>query len=369
MWTANRAAMLTYLERALYGVNGTITNPSGTGIAATIFIAGHDKDHSEVVSNPQFGNYYRPIKPGTYQVTYSAEGYISQTISVTVANYYSTTVQNVVLQPAQQVTISGTVTEADGGAAIEGAKIELVGTSFNPVFTNANGQYSMPGVFENAYQIKVSKAGYAAITQNVNVSTSSNNFNFQLNESLAESFEAGIPAGFIMSATAWTVDNSNAYDGSACLKSGSIGNNANTSVSIQLNILTAGNISFYKKVSSESGYDKLKFYIDGTEKGNWSGSVDWSEATYPVTTGSHTFKWEYSKDGSSTGGSDCAWIDQINFPVFGVGVTFHVTNPDNDVLEGAQVDFNNQTLSTTSTGNITFNNVPRGTNKTYSASL
>ena len=67
-------------------------------------------------------------------------------------------------------------------------------------------------------------------------------------------------------------------------------------------------------MSSENGWDKLYFYIDNQEKGNWSGDVAWGLETYPVTTGTHTFKWSYQKDGSVSNGSDCAWVDDIQFP-------------------------------------------------------
>ncbi len=73
-------------------------------------------------------------------------------------------------------------------------------------------------------------------------------------------------------------------------------------------------ISFYYKVSSESSYDKLIFYIDNAEKGVWSGEVAWALAEYPVETGEHTFKWVYKKDVSQSSGADKAWIDDITFP-------------------------------------------------------
>lgn len=367
MWNANRASFLTYIERSLYGFHGTVTNPSKQPVSARIFISGHDKDNSYVMSNPINGSYYRPINPGTYQVTYSAEGYISQTLSVSIPAISSSVIQNVMLQPAQQVNISGTITSAVNSMPIENAKIELLGTSFPAVYSNAAGFYLMTGVFENTYQIKVSKPGYAPVIQQIVVNITNFSFNFTLNESLAESFESGLPAGFTTTGAGWIIDNVNAYDGSQSLKSAAIPNSSSTSVSVQLNILTAGNISFFKKVSSESGYDKLKFYIDGVEKGNWSGDVAWSEATYAVTTGNHTFKWDYSKDGSSVSGSDCAWIDYINFPTFGVNVTFNVTSAGNP-LEGATISFNQQQLTTAANGLVTFNAVPRGNNLPFTIS-
>lgn len=74
-------------------------------------------------------------------------------------------------------------------------------------------------------------------------------------------------------------------------------------------------ITFYRKVSSESGYDCLKFYIDGIEQYKWSGEQDWEEVSFPVTPGQRTFKWIYSKDYSVSEGDDTAWIDDITFPI------------------------------------------------------
>jgi len=76
----------------------------------------------------------------------------------------------------------------------------------------------------------------------------------------------------------------------------------------------SGNIAFYVKVSSESDFDFLTFYIDGVEKGRWSGEQNWAEVSFPVDEGTRTFEWTYSKDGSESGGDDSAWID-VSFEV------------------------------------------------------
>ncbi|MHC4540883.1 MAG: DUF4397 domain-containing protein, partial [Planctomycetota bacterium] len=75
-----------------------------------------------------------------------------------------------------------------------------------------------------------------------------------------------------------------------------------------------GEISFYRKVSSEASFDYLRFYIDGEEQDRWSGEEDWTEVSFPVTEGRRTFRWEYSKDGSASDADDTAWIDDIVFP-------------------------------------------------------
>ena len=112
----------------------------------------------------------------------------------------------------------------------------------------------------------------------------------------------------------WAVVTENPYEGSYCVKSGAIGDNQSTSLAINLEVHSEGEISFYRKVSSESGFDKLYFYIDGNEKGNWSGEVSWGQQTYALPVGHHELKWTYKKDVYVANGSDCAWLDNIVFP-------------------------------------------------------
>ena len=74
-----------------------------------------------------------------------------------------------------------------------------------------------------------------------------------------------------------------------------------------------------KKVSSESGYDYLKFFIDNVEINSWSGEDDWSLENYSISPGTHQFKWEYAKDFSVSSGADAAWIDDVVFPIVSSG--------------------------------------------------
>ncbi len=76
-----------------------------------------------------------------------------------------------------------------------------------------------------------------------------------------------------------------------------------------------GDITFYRKVSSEDNFDYLRFYIDGVEQDKWSGGKDWERISFPVIAGTRTFEWIYSKDGSESEGNDTAWIDDIVFPI------------------------------------------------------
>jgi hypothetical protein len=62
-------------------------------------------------------------------------------------------------------------------------------------------------------------------------------------------------------------------------------------------------IEFYYKVSSENGYDFLTIYINGEQKANISGEVDWTLYTQDFNEETDVeVKFTYSKDGSESAG-------------------------------------------------------------------
>ncbi|MCD4698708.1 MAG: hypothetical protein K8S16_20955, partial [Bacteroidales bacterium] len=115
----------------------------------------------------------------------------------------------------------------------------------------------------------------------------------------------------------WAIDNTEVWEGFYSARSGDIEDQQESSMHLELFVLGDGEISFYKKVSSEANYDYLVFYIDGVLIDSWAGEQDWTQETYDVTEGIHSFSWEYFKDYSVSNGSDCGWIDYIVFPAFG----------------------------------------------------
>lgn len=146
----------------------------------------------------------------------------------------------------------------------------------------------------------------------------------------------------------WTIVSDQVNSGTYSAKSGNISDSQQTNLILTTEILADGEVSFYKKVSSENNWDKLFFYIDNSQKGEWSGEVAWSQESFPVTVGTHTFKWSYQKDGSVSNGSDCAWVDDIQFPPTSVILALNPIT-DFDIV----VDENNITLSWTGSENAT----------------
>ena len=176
---------------------------------------------------------------------------------------------------------------------------------------------------------------------------------------IIENFESGtFGEGWSQQNTPWRIASDNPYEGQYCAQSESIGDNAKSTMILTHEANANDSISFYVKVSSELGYDKLHFYIDGSEKGNWSGWVDWTRVAYPVSAGRHSYKWSYNKDNYQASGSDCAWVDYITLPIDRVmagtaGYDVTVCDGNDAQIVGYATHYNE--LQWTTSGDGTFN--------------
>lgn len=74
---------------------------------------------------------------------------------------------------------------------------------------------------------------------------------------------------------------------------------------------SGGTISFDVRVSSESGFDFFRFFINGAEQTNGSGEVPWTSVSFPLPGGTYNIMWQYSKDSSANVGTDRAYVDNV----------------------------------------------------------
>jgi len=107
------------------------------------------------------------------------------------------------------------------------------------------------------------------------------------------------------------------YDGDAA-QSGQISDEQESGMEAM--VYGPGALSFHWKVSSEANFDFLEFYVDGILQDQISGSVDWHRLIYSFPSGQHTLEWRYVKDYGVGSGSDCGWVDKVDW-VTGVGPT------------------------------------------------
>jgi hypothetical protein len=123
--------------------------------------------------------------------------------------------------------------------------------------------------------------------------------------------------GMTAATNGWFVQTNIVAVGRYALQSGAIGNNQSSSLILRTNF-NVGIGSFDYKVSSETNWDFLQFYVDTNLIQQWSGEAGWATYTFSLTTaGLHTLEWRYVKDKTISSGLDAAFIDDIHLPIPG----------------------------------------------------
>jgi len=366
-WIYNRVSFLDWLEHALYGIRGVVTDAvTGDPVFATITIIGHDTDidSSRVFTDPDFGDYHRMIEAGVYDIEFRAVGYYSDTVTgVTVADGAATRVDislwplpmvpdlrfishNAgIVDPGDSVSFSITLIN-DGIDAATGVNADL--SSSDAYITIIQAGSAFPdiaalggtGTSLNAYQFSVSPACPQYHTARFMLDITADgeyaivdSFDITVGQ-IIENFESGNLSLFPWEGGGdqpWSVIDIDPFEGIYSAKSGAIGDNEVSRMGITVNVSEAGTIAFNFRVSSENGFDFLRFYIGDTEAGAWSGDIAWTETSFAVEPGLTTFMWEYTKDVTVSDGDDCAWLDKIIFPP--------ITNPNLEIVTTSLPDW------------------------------
>lgn len=98
-WEYNKASLLNYMEQALNGITGIVTNTNGNTVKAEVIVEEHDTDmdNTSVFSDSTTGKYTRMLYGGNYDVTFKAENHFDKTVSNVTVTDGSTTELNVTL--------------------------------------------------------------------------------------------------------------------------------------------------------------------------------------------------------------------------------------------------------------------------------
>jgi len=131
-WNENRESMLFYIERIHEGLRGIVSDAAtGVPVAAEIRI---DANPFPVHTDPDVGDYHRPLLPGSYTMEVSAPGYHTGTIPITIGAGPATR-YDIALQPlpADLRPVSGRVdSEPSGNGWIDpGETVDLALTLIN----------------------------------------------------------------------------------------------------------------------------------------------------------------------------------------------------------------------------------------------
>lgn len=138
-----------------------------------------------------------------------------------------------------------------------------------------------------------------------------------------EDFETGDFSRFPWNTTgdkAWTVSNSNPFEGSYCATSKSGMSYSNSSImTLAVNAASNDSISYYRRFTAGNGWygsNEFRFYIDGNIMETITNNTSWSRASFPISAGTHTLKFEYYA-GAYGGNAGTASIDYVNLPMDG----------------------------------------------------
>ncbi|MDD5087263.1 MAG: carboxypeptidase-like regulatory domain-containing protein, partial [bacterium] len=296
----------------LGGVEGVVNDASSQPLEGALV---RNPAGSQQTTTLAGGYYFLPISEGTYSLEYSKFGYVTQTIPGVSVTAGDTTEQNATLSAVPTAPLYGYVYDPDN-LPLSGAQVRAVGVPIDPVSTNGAGYYTLNLPVGDNYTVRADASGFGS-EQHAIVFNGTMQQDFHLSSIQVEDYESGgfsLFPWYVTGSVPWQVVSSGAYEGTYCAQSGAIADAQSSEMSVSMNVTTAASFSFYYKVSSEEGYDFLVFLIDGAQQSEWSGEIAWTQASYNLTAGHHTFTWRYTKDGNAASGSDAAWVDYVLFP-------------------------------------------------------
>jgi hypothetical protein len=98
-WEYNYRSFLNYMKQVLFGFRGTVTDSeTGDPVNAKVTLINHDTDNSFVFAGGDFGDFYRPVLAGTYDLKFTADGYHDKIIESKSISNYETVVLNVLME-------------------------------------------------------------------------------------------------------------------------------------------------------------------------------------------------------------------------------------------------------------------------------
>jgi hypothetical protein len=122
----------------------------------------------------------------------------------------------------------------------------------------------------------------------------------------------GVPQMGLCTDTDWVVDTSDQNGGSFSMHSGAIGASETSTITLEVDLATAGNLQFDVRTDTESGGDLLRLWVDGLLNSEYTGTQAWhSSVNVALSAGSHQITFRYRKNETVNVAPDRVWVDNV----------------------------------------------------------
>ncbi len=279
LWNENRESLMHFVKAARYGVNGVVTgSDTGLPLDATVTVTGNSKNTH---TDPEHGDYYKLLPTGTFEITFSADGYIDQTISNISTTWGTPTVLDVVLNPVAHGDVSGFVTDLSGTGL--DASINIYTVPVGTYVTTTMATAANDGVFtahlvHGTYRLEAVSSGYVTQNAEVTISDTPVTQNFSLGGAVemilfADDFESGVSQwsgewGLSSPATGYNSANS-MNDTPGSNYEDNVNNPMVMTTAVDMTGAMSGEVSFYANWEIEDNWDGCFFEVS-TDGASWT---------------------------------------------------------------------------------------------------
>ncbi len=254
----------------------------------------------------QFDSQMTKLVPGTtyyvraYASNSAGTGYGNQVTLTTLKTIPTVVTKNITSISAMGGVSGGTITISGGGTISD--KGICWGESENPT-VNDNKISAGTGIAAFNSAINLLKPNTTCYVRSYAINEIGIAYGEQKTFKTSDAFYDGFETGFSGTTGGWGIITGDAVEGAYSLYT-----NRGAEASLTRTLANDGQINFYAKCQNSS--ENIAFYIDNELKGTYSNNF-WGLQSYPVTAGSHTFKWIFNKANYNTTN---AWIDFIVMP-------------------------------------------------------
>ncbi len=317
MWEDdNKQSFIHWIQTASYGVNGIVTgSDTGLPLDATVAVTGIDKD---VYTDPDFGDYYKLLDSGSYDITYSASGYISETHCGVSTTWGTPTVLNVDLDPVAYGDVSGWVREVGGGAGGLDADIAIRTYPGDVYVTTVQSDAGSGGAYTahlmyGQYNFHVTSQGHTSADRVVTVDEPTESEDFLLGiVNAAILFEDDFEGGSSQWSGGWSITSSSSYSPTRSMTDSPGGNYADRdtnecvmALDVDLTQAESCSLSFWAKWDIEDNWDCCVLEISDDGGSSWT----------PLAT-NHTVAASGQGAQKPTGipvfeGTQSAWVENV----------------------------------------------------------